>query len=254
MEGLTLDHLTIGYRHKPVAGPLDGTLEARRLVCLIGSNGVGKSTLLRTLAGLQPPLAGRVVYHTESAVHDCTALSAEARARLFSIVLTEKPDVLNLTAREVVAMGRMPYTGFFGKLKETDEALVAQAMACTNTQAFADRDLSTLSDGERQKVMIARAIAQQTPILLLDEPTAFLDYESKHTTMALLRTIAHDLGKLVLVSTHDLDIARRYADRFITIDAGIRDVKIRDVGIRDVDVQSFADLSGNIWASNGHGA
>lgn len=231
MEGLIIDHLTIGYRHKTVAGPLDGILNAKSLVCLIGSNGLGKSTLLRTLAGLQPALSGRVEWHYKGLVEDCTRLSAERRAQSFSIVLTDKPDVMNLTAREVVAMGRMPYTGFFGKLTKEDEAIVAQAMALTDTAAFADRDLSTLSDGERQKVMIARAIAQQTPVMLLDEPTAFLDYESKHATMAMLRNIAHDMGKLVLVSTHDLDIARRYADRFITLDEGIR----------DVDVRSFTD-------------
>lgn len=231
MEGLIIDHLTIGYRHKTVAGPLDGTLNAKSLVCLIGSNGLGKSTLLRTLAGLQPALSGRVEWHYKGLVEDCTRLSAERRSQSFSIVLTDKPDVMNLTAREVVAMGRMPYTGFFGKLTKEDEAIVAQAMALTDTAAFADRDLSTLSDGERQKVMIARAIAQQTPVMLLDEPTAFLDYESKHATMAMLRDIAHDMGKLVLVSTHDLDIARRYADRFITLDEGIR----------DVDVRSFTD-------------
>lgn len=231
MEGLIIDHLTIGYRHKTVAGPLDGNLNAKSLVCLIGSNGLGKSTLLRTLAGLQPALSGRVEWHYKGLVEDCTRLSAERRAQSFSIVLTDKPDVMNLTAREVVAMGRMPYTGFFGKLTKEDEAIVAQAMALTDTAAFADRDLSTLSDGERQKVMIARAIAQQTPVMLLDEPTAFLDYESKHATMAMLRDIAHDMGKLVLVSTHDLDIARRYADRFITLDEGIR----------DVDVRSFTD-------------
>lgn len=231
MEGLIIDHLTIGYRHKTVAGPLDGTLNAKSLVCLIGSNGLGKSTLLRTLAGLQPALSGRVEWHYKGLVEDCTRLSAERRAQFFSIVLTDKPDVMNLTAREVVAMGRMPYTGFFGKLTKEDEAIVAQAMALTDTAAFADRDLSTLSDGERQKVMIARAIAQQTPVMLLDEPTAFLDYESKHATMAMLRDIAHDMGKLVLVSTHDLDIARRYTDRFITLDEGIR----------DVDVRSFTD-------------
>ncbi len=231
MEGLIIDHLTIGYRHKTVAGPLDGTLNAKSLVCLIGNNGLGKSTLLRTLAGLQPALSGRVEWHYKGLVEDCTRLSAERRAQSFSIVLTDKPDVMNLTAREVVAMGRMPYTGFFGKLTKEDEAIVAQAMALTDIAAFADRDLSTLSDGERQKVMIARAIAQQTPVMLLDEPTAFLDYESKHATMAMLRDIAHDMGKLVLVSTHDLDIARRYADRFITLDEGIR----------DVDVRSFTD-------------
>lgn len=228
MEGLILDHLTIGYRHKTVAGPLDGILEVKSLVCLIGSNGLGKSTLLRTLAGLQPALGGRVEWNREGTVRDCTGLSKEAHARLFCIVLTQKPDVLNLSVREVVAMGRMPYTGFFGSLKKEDEKIVEHAMTLTNTQVFTDRDLATLSDGERQKVMIARAIAQQTPIMLLDEPTAFLDYESKHATMALLRNIAHDMGKLVLVSTHDLDIARRYADRFLTIDKGLKDADVEN--------------------------
>ena len=160
----------------------------------------------------------------------CRSLSKEELARVFSVVLTEQPDEVNLSVHDVVAMGRMPYTGFFGNLGKDDEAMVERALRLTGMSAFASRGISTLSDGERQKVMIARAIAQHTPVMLLDEPTAFLDYESKKTTMAMLLALATDMDKLVVVSTHDLDIALRHADRFVTIGGdGLRDLAKADV-------------------------
>lgn len=217
MKRLILENLTIGYRRKVIAGPLTGRLDCRQLVCVIGRNGLGKSTFLRTVAGLQPPLSGDVIWQDGDQTVACRQLSKEEQARTFSVVLTEQPDAVNLTVRDVVAMGRMPYTGFFGNLGNDDERVVEQALSLTGMSAFARRDISALSDGERQKIMIARAIAQQTPVMLLDEPTAFLDYESKKNTMSMLHSIAIDMDKLVVVSTHDLDIALRYADCFITI-------------------------------------
>ncbi len=217
MKRLIIENLTIGYRHKVIAGPLDGQIGGRELVCLIGRNGLGKSTFLRTLAGLQPALSGDVRWQDGDAVVSCRRLSNERLARVFSVVLTEQPDAMNLSVHDVVAMGRMPYTGFFGTLGKDDERMVGQALSLTGMSAFANRDISALSDGERQKIMIARAIAQHTPVMLLDEPTAFLDYESKKNTMSMLHSVAIDMDKLVLVSTHDLDIALRYADRFVTM-------------------------------------
>lgn len=230
MKRLIIDNLTIGYRNKVIAGPLDCQLRGRELVCVIGRNGSGKSTFLRTLAGLQSPLSGDVRWQDGDSTVSCRSLRKDELARIFSVVLTEQPDGVNLTVHDVVAMGRMPYTGFFGSLGNDDEKMVEQALSLTGMSAFAHRDISTLSDGERQKIMIARAIAQHTPVMLLDEPTAFLDYESKKTTMAMLHAIATDMDKLVLVSTHDLDIALRHAGRFVTIGGdGLRDLAKADV-------------------------
>lgn len=222
--------MTIGYRHKVIAGPLTGQLGGGELVCVIGRNGLGKSTFLRTLAGLQPPLSGDMRWQDGDEVVSCLSLSKEEQARIFSVVLTEQPDAMNLSVHDVVAMGRMPYTGFFGSLSDDDEKMVELALSLAGMSAFAHRDISALSDGERQKVMIARAIAQHTPVMLLDEPTAFLDYESKKNTMSMLHSIATDMDKLVVVSTHDLDIALRYADRFVTIAPdGLRDLAKAEV-------------------------
>lgn len=230
MKRLIIENLTIGYRHKAIAGPLDGHIGGKELVCVIGRNGLGKSTFLRTLAGLQPALSGDVKWQDGDAVVSCRRLSKEQLARVFSVVLTEQPDAMGLTVHDVVAMGRMPYTGFFGTLGDDDERMVEQALSLTGMSAFANRDISALSDGERQKIMIARAIAQHTPVMLLDEPTAFLDYESKKNTMSMLHSIAIDMDKLVVVSTHDLDIALRYADRFVTIDTnGLRELAKAEV-------------------------
>lgn len=230
MKRLIIDNLTIGYRHKVIAGPLSGQLSGRKLVCLIGRNGLGKSTFLRTLSGLQPPLAGDVRWQDGDLMASCRRLSKEALARIVSVVLTEQPDAANLSVHDVVAMGRMPYTGFFGNIGKEDKEIVGQALSLAGMSAFAHRDISTLSDGERQKVMIARAIAQRTPVMLLDEPTAFLDYESKKAIMSMLHSIATDMDKLVVVSTHDLDIALRHADRFVTITPdGFREVAKEEV-------------------------
>ncbi len=217
MNGIKIENLTIGYRHKTVAEHINATIVGGQLTCLIGRNGLGKSTLLRTLAGFQPPLGGKMTLDVDGTHYDLAATSKPTLARLVSVVLTERVDVSNMTAANIVAMGRMPYTNFYGTLRPADRDIVTQAMRMVGMEAFARRDIGTLSDGERQKIMIARALAQQTPVMLLDEPTAFLDYPSKVETMSLLATLAHDMGKIVVASTHDLDIALRTADRLLTI-------------------------------------
>lgn len=224
MNEIRIDNVTIGYPHKIVAEGLSNKFYGGSLTCLIGRNGLGKSTLLKVLAGFMPPLSGHIVICYNDKEYDISVVSKKELSRLVSVVLTGSVDIANITARNVVAMGRIPYTNFFGKLGKEDEQIITKALQITDAAPLADRDINTLSDGERQKIMIARAVAQQTPIILLDEPTAFLDYPSKVHAMRLLQSLAHDTGRVILASTHDLDIALHTADRLITIDNGIKEV------------------------------
>ncbi len=206
--------LAVGYRHprRPPITVVEGlhlSLQAGELVCLLGPNGAGKSTLLRTLAGLQPPLAGRIWLEGE----ELGQLSAQALARRLSIVLTERVDVGNLSAWGLVALGRHPYTDWTGRLTPQDQAVVAWAIRAVGAETLASRLVSELSDGERQKVMIARALAQEPRLMLLDEPTAFLDLPRRVEIMGMLRTLAQETQRAILLSTHDLDLALRSADR-----------------------------------------
>ena len=211
---LTAADLVVGYfaaknKPRPVAGPLQLALGPGELVCLLGPNGAGKSTLLRTLAGLQPPLSGQLIIAGES----LATLSAPERARQLSIVLTDRLDAGNLTVRELVRLGRHPHTGWLGGLSAHDEAQVQAALVATGTAAFAPRPVGELSDGERQKVLLARALAQDTPVVLLDEPTAHLDLPNRVALMRLLHRLARQTGKAILLSTHELDLALQAADR-----------------------------------------
>jgi iron complex transport system ATP-binding protein len=210
---LHLNDITIGYRGKTVAQHLTAQLPPGTMTCLIGRNGTGKSTLLRTIAAFQPPLAGSITVDVPQQQTDIRSLSARQRARTIGVVLTEHTGIGNMTAREMVALGRSPYTGFWGRLAEHDREIVDDAMRMTGTTPFAGTFTNALSDGERQKVMIAKALAQQTPFIILDEPTAFLDYPSKIDTMEMLLRMCHERGKTVLLSTHDLDAAMRMTDR-----------------------------------------
>ncbi|GAB3635724.1 ABC transporter ATP-binding protein [Hymenobacter arcticus] len=211
---VTADALTIGYAGRKgaprlVAGPLHLTLWPGELVCLLGPNGAGKSTLLRTLAGVQAPLGGRLTVGGRP----LASLSPEARARQLSIVLTERIDAGYLTGQELVNLGRHPHTGWLGGLSAHDHAQVRAALAATGTTQFAHRPVGELSDGERQKVMLARALAQDTPLILLDEPTAHLDLPNRVALLRLLHLLARTLGKAILLSTHELDLALQAADR-----------------------------------------
>ncbi|HEX8425891.1 ABC transporter ATP-binding protein [Hymenobacter sp.] len=211
---LAADDLAVGYfssRKTPhaVAENLRLALWPGELVCLLGPNGAGKSTLLRTLAGLQPPLRGHLTLGSTSILD----LSAPERARQLSVVLTDRLDAGNLTVEELVSLGRHPHTGWLGRLSAHDEAQVLAALAATNTTSFARRPVGELSDGERQKVLLARALAQDTPLILLDEPTAHLDLPNRVALMRLLHNLARQTGKAILLSTHELDLALQAADR-----------------------------------------
>ena len=209
-----------------VLGDINAEVCSGELTCLVGRNGMGKSTLLRTMIGFQQPLAGSVLIDGVA----IERLSQRERAKLMSVVLTEKPDVQNMTVREIVGLGRSPYTGFFGTLSKQDEAIVAEAIERVGMTALADRNIQTLSDGERQKMMIAKALAQQTPIIILDEPTAFLDYPSKVQMMQMLRQLAKEMDKTIVLSTHDIELAAKIATRFLLIsEKGLQEVEASEL-------------------------
>jgi len=211
---LQTQNLAIGYapaRQLPhvVASNISVTLNRGEFVCLLGPNGAGKSTLIRTLVGIQPPLAGQV----QLAGKDVSSLSAQELAQLLSVVLTDRVQVGILSVRDLVALGRYPYTDWTGRLTVNDKAIIDWAIQAANAQDLTHRHVGVLSDGERQKVMIARALAQQPEVMVLDEPTAFLDLPRRVEMIALLQHLAHSTNKAILISTHDLDLALRSADR-----------------------------------------
>lgn len=209
---LELRNLYIGYaddtKRSIVAETLNASLPRGVLACLIGANGVGKSTLMRTMAAFQPPLRGEVCIDGKSVAD----YSAKELSEKIGVVLTERNMSADLTVEEVVGLGRIPYTTFWGTLTQADRRIVDEALAWVAIEELRYRKLHQLSDGERQKVMIAKALAQQTPVIFLDEPTAFLDYPSKIAMMQLLKRLAHEQHKLILLSTHDLEIAFQTAD------------------------------------------
>jgi ABC-type cobalamin/Fe3+-siderophores transport systems, ATPase components len=206
-------NLSIGYtaKHsvKVVSEGITDTIRSGELTCLLGENGAGKSTLLRTLSGFLPPLSGEI------AILDKPLRVYRERelATVIGVVLTERTNLQNMTVAELVGMGRSPYTGFWGRLSEEDRAKVDASLEMVGISALRDRMVQTLSDGERQKVMIAKALAQETPIIFLDEPTAFLDYPSKVEILHLLHRLSREMNKTVFLSTHDLELALQIADQ-----------------------------------------
>jgi iron complex transport system ATP-binding protein len=218
MNTVVLNNLSIGYtqkgNEKVVAQGLNAAINSGELTCLLGCNGVGKSTLLRTLSAFQPALGGDILLNADqtSELSPLTSFTDKQLSRMIGIVLTEKPDVRNMTVEELVGMGRSPYTGFWGTLTANDRQIIADAIRMVGIESLRGRMIHTLSDGERQKVMIAKALAQQTPIIYLDEPTAFLDYPSKVEMMQLLRRLAHQEQKTIFLSTHDVELALQLAD------------------------------------------
>ena len=211
-ETIRLSNLSIGYRGKNgtrvVAAGISAAIRSGELTCLLGANGVGKSTLLRTLSAFQPKLDGEVLIEGR----EIATFSDKELSRLIGVVLTEKPDIKNMSVRELVALGRSPYTGFWGTLHEDDWQVVDEAIRAVRIEPLRERLIHTLSDGERQKVMIAKALAQQTPVIFLDEPTAFLDFPSKVEMMQLLRRLAREQQKTIFLSTHDFELALQVAD------------------------------------------
>ena len=206
--------LAIGYsrgkkNERTVLGKLNFTLRTGELTCLLGANGAGKSTLLRTLSASQPPLGGSLFLKDKP----LSTYSEKKLSTLIGVVLTDKTQAGGLTVYELVALGRQPHTGFFGKLHESDRKIIAQAMELVGISHKANNYTAELSDGERQKVMIAKALVQESPLIILDEPTAFLDVASRIEIMTLLHKLASEDNKAILLSTHDIEQALVLADR-----------------------------------------
>jgi iron complex transport system ATP-binding protein len=213
--------LSIGYRHGSrgktiVAENLDLSLFHGEVVCLVGPNGAGKSTLLRTLTGLQPPLSGNITIDDI----DILKLDIKARARKIGVVLTERVNAGVLPAFDLVALGRHPHTDWAGRLSEKDITAINRALQSVGAGDLRNRNVNELSDGERQKVLIARALAQEPAIIVLDEPTAFLDLPRRVEILGLLKRLTRSTDRAILLSTHDLDLAIRAADRMWLMDNG----------------------------------
>lgn len=210
---LQTENLSIGYRNGQhttvVASEMNLELYSGTITCLLGPNGIGKSTLLRTLARQQPAIEGRIKVDGR----DIQKASLRDVARMMSVVYTERTNAGALTAREVVSLGRQPHTGFFGRLDATDRRIVGESLETVGIANLASRYMATLSDGERQKVMIARALAQQAPVMILDEPTSFLDVASRLEVMQLLTVLARDYSTSILLSTHDVGDALNIANQ-----------------------------------------
>jgi len=210
---LSADNLAAGYRKggklQTILQGLSFNLPTGCLISLLGENGIGKSTLLRTVSGIQPPLEGEVTACGKS----LSKLTVAERAKLIAIVTTERTNAGALTVEEVVALGRQPHTGFLGRLSDADHKAVVHALRAVGISHKAKSFMAELSDGERQKTMIAKAIAQETPVILLDEPTAFLDLPSRTDIIRLLHHIARTEGKAILQSSHDLRLSIDMSDR-----------------------------------------
>ncbi len=202
--------LKIGYhKHKVIFENIAFKAHAGELIGIIGNNGVGKSTLIKTLTKSIEPIGGEIIIQQKNSIH----YSSQQLAQVISIVNTERIGGFNLTVWDVVALGRTPYINIFGKLSASDTEIIMQSMERLQILHLKDILIDELSDGQRQKVMIAKSLAQQTPIIILDEPTAFLDYNSKHQLFFTLKQLCEQQSKLILVSSHDLDLMNKYTHR-----------------------------------------
>jgi len=223
MSILTTQHLSIGYSRKGktdiIQSGLDLQLRAGELVCLIGPNGSGKSTLLRTLTGLQKSLAGKTLIDGK----DITFIKQHEKALKLALVLTERVDIDNTSVYNLVSLGRHPHSDWWGNVTEEEDAVIREAITMVHMDHKMHQNINELSDGERQRAMIAKALAQDTPIIMLDEPTAHLDLPNRVEIMLLLHKLAHKTHKAILLSTHELDLALQAADRIwlISTDHGV---------------------------------
>jgi len=212
-EVIEIRNLSIGYKTKKqinfVAKDIHSTLYGGELTCLLGANGVGKSTLLRTLSCFQPKLNGEIFIQGK----ELDFYSNRELSKTIGVVLTERVGVSDMTVTELVGMGRTPHTGFWGGLNKEDKKIVREAIALVKIEKLASRPVQTLSDGERQKAMIAKTLAQETPVIFLDEPTAFLDFPSKVEIMRILHHLSRQTNKTIFLSTHDLELALQTADK-----------------------------------------
>ena len=205
--------LSLGYGSRILIDSLSATVKRGELTALVGRNGTGKSTLLRAITGLGERIGGDILLGDKS----IDSLSTAELATMVAFVTTDKVRIANLRCRDVVALGRAPYTNWIGRMQEQDEEIVMRSMELVGMSDYADKTMDRMSDGECQRIMIARALAQQTPIILLDEPTAFLDMPNRYELCTLLQRLAHEEQKCIFFSTHELDIALALCDSIALI-------------------------------------
>ena len=211
---IELKKLTLGYGQRTLLEAVNAHITGGQLVALLGRNGTGKSTLLRAMMGLEKPRSGEIILQGKN----IASLKPEKLARNISFVTTDKVRIANLRCKDVVALGRSPYTNWLGQLQGEDLERVDNAMRLVGMFGYADKTMDKMSDGECQRIMIARALAQDTPVILLDEPTAFLDLPNRYELCLLLKKLTQEEKKCVLFSTHDLDIALSLCDSIMLID------------------------------------
>lgn len=212
---IELRSITLGYDDRRLLDGASMRLDRGEITALIGRNGAGKSTLLRAIGGLGDIRGGEILLDGQPV----KGMSAQRLAETVSFVTTERVRIANLRCRDVVALGRAPYTNWIGRMQREDSEIVETALEQVGMSDYADRTMERMSDGECQRVMIARALAQHTPVILLDEPTSFLDLPNRYEICSLLRDLAHSEGKTVLYSTHELDIAMSLCDSVALIDS-----------------------------------
>ena len=216
MEVLKTKDLLVGYKDRAILPPINVSLNEGSMIALIGPNGAGKSTLFKTLTAHIKAVSGSI----ELFGKELSSYSAKEKATLIGLVLTDRPDDMFLKVYDVVASGRCPYTNFFGKLSEEDEKIISDSLEIVGIENLAERYFSALSDGERQKVMIAKTIAQNTPIIFMDEPTAFIDYPSKIELFTLMKKLCKEQDKTIVFSSHDLELLLRYTDDIWIVSKG----------------------------------
>lgn len=254
MSILTTQNLSIGYSKNGetnvVQSGLNLQLRAGELVCLIGPNGTGKSTLLRTLSGLQKSLTGKTMIDGK----EIFRLKQREKALLISLVLTERVDIENATVYDLVSLGRYPHSNWWGKINDDEDMIIRGAIEMVHLDQKMHQNINELSDGERQRAMIAKALAQDTPIIMLDEPTAHLDLPNRVEIMLLLHKLAHQTDKAILLSTHELDIALQAADRIwlISSDRGVESGVPEDLVFNGSFNRAFESKSFFFNAANGN--
>lgn len=249
---LSLGSLLIGFdsggRKRILLPKLDASASEGELIAIIGRNGIGKSTLLRTMAGLQEYLGGNISYSGRR-IEDFKRIDL---ARTAAYISTETVKVSNMTVYDLVSLGRYPYTNWYGNISSKDEDIINDAMEKTFVSSFRKRFISELSDGERQKAMIARMLAQNTGVMLMDEPTAFLDIESKFSILHLLNQLSHEEGKTIIYTTHDLHMAIGHTDKiWLMLDSGLKEGSPEDLIIAGEFDQLFSSSSIQFNSQNG---
>ncbi len=248
-ELLKVNNLSVGYNSGSslLHSGINVDVKNGEFICLLGPNGAGKSTLIKTLSGFLQPMDGEVYYGNKN----LKTLPESQISKMVSVVLTDRIQIQNLTVFELVALGRTPYTGFFGKLTLDDIKLVNKAIEEVGLKNFSYKSIDKMSDGERQKAMIAKALVQETPFIILDEPTAFLDLPAKLEIMQLLKRLSSEKGRGILLSTHDLEMALQIADKIWLLAQG-KELKVgipEDLVLSN-DFKTFFEREGVVFDNN----